>query len=162
MPVNKLRPTINGSSESVSETIIYEKKATIDVDLQQPIAAAEKYVQLFSETYLEELKYKLSTWIDQKQYIYSDANIATLAVQIKIPQHHLIYYFNTILEIKFTDWRNNLKIEYAKELLHQEVYKSITMDALALKCGFISQTTFNRAFKNNCGKTPSDYVKANL
>lgn len=162
LPVNQFLSTDNLSSETLPEMIEYIKKEAIAVDLAQPVVAAEKYVQLFSETYLEELKYKLASWIDQKHYLNPEANISTLSVQIKIPQHHLVYYFNSLLDTKFTDWRNNLKIEYAKSLLHQEIYKSITMDALALKCGFVSQTTFNRAFKNNIAKTPSEYVKSIL
>jgi AraC-like DNA-binding protein len=160
LPVNKILSTVNLSSENLPEMIEYIKKEDSEVDLQQPIVAAEKYMQLFSETYVEELKCKLTAWIDQKHYLNPEANISTLSVQIKIPQHHLVYYFNRLLGIKFTDWRNNLKIEYAKSLLHQEIYKSITMDALALKCGFVSQTTFNRAFKNNIEKTPSEYIKS--
>lgn len=162
LPIKRFEPTVYLRPERESETIKNESTAAIELDLQQPIVATGKYVQLFSAIYVEELKNKLADWIDQHHYLNPDSNIATLGVHIKIPQHHLVYYFNTLLDIKFTDWRNNLKIEYAKSLLHQEIYKSITMEALALKCGFSSQTTFNRAFKNNSGKTPSEFVKANL
>ena len=162
LPANQILSTVNLSSEILPKMIEHIKKEDIEVDLGQPIVAAEKYMQLFSETYVEELKCKLTAWIDQKHYLNPEANISTLSVQIKIPQHHLVFYFNRLLGIKFTDWRNNLKIEYAKSLLHQEIYKSITMDALALKCGFVSQTTFNRAFKNSIAKTPSEYVKSIL
>jgi AraC-like DNA-binding protein len=122
--------------------------------------ATEKYVQLFSEEYLQEMKDKLKAWIDQKQYLDPETTIATLAVQIKIPHHHLSYYFNTILEIKFTDWRNNLKIEYAATLFDQGLNNYLTLEAISSQCGFSSQSTFIRAFKNAKGMTPSEYMKS--
>jgi AraC-like DNA-binding protein len=44
-------------------------------------------------------------------------------------------------------------------LLGQESSRSITIEALASQCGFASQTTFNRAFKNSLGVTPTQYLK---
>jgi AraC-like DNA-binding protein len=128
-------------------------------DIQPSGPPAEKFVQLFSEVYLDEIKSKLQVWTEQMQFLDSDTTISTLAVQIKIPQHHLSYYFNTILEIKFTDWRNNLKIEYAISLLEQGLNKSLTLEAIGIQCGYMSQSTFIRAFKNAKGMTPTEYIK---
>ena len=163
MPVKIYLPSENLILESANEIVTAENKESQNqdknLDVLQQLLTTEKYVQLFSEDYLQELKDKINKWIEQKHFLDPETNISTLAVQIKIPQHHLSYYFNTILEIKFTDWRNNLKIDYATTLIDQGTYKSITLEALSLQCGYLSQSTFIRAFKNAKGVTPSEYMK---
>jgi len=163
LPVKIFFPSENLMTELSNDiTKVESKEELIDgdnadeVQLDQTI---EKYVQLFSEAYLLEIKNKLNTWIEQNNFLDPETNISTLSVQIKIPQHHLSYYFNTILEMKFTDWRNHLKIEYAVSLLDNENHKNYTLEALSIQCGFLSQSTFIRAFKNAKGMTPSEYVK---
>lgn len=163
MPVKIYLPSENLILESATEIVTAENKESQNqdknVDVQQQLLTTEKYLQLFPEDYLQELNDKINKWIEQKHFLDPETNISTLAVQIKIPQHHLNYYFNTILEVKFTDWRNNLKIDYATTLIDQGTYKSITLEALSLQCGYLSQSTFIRAFKNAKGVTPSEYMK---
>jgi AraC-like DNA-binding protein len=132
---------------------------TSSIDENDLIPANENQLQLFSEQYLQEINNKISSWSEQQLFLDSDSSIVSLAAYTQITQHHLSYYFNTHLAIKFTDWRNNLKVDYAKLLLDQDITTSITMEALAIQCGFSSQTTFNRAFKNSIGVTPSQYGK---
>lgn len=163
MPVNIFLPSENLQPQNLPETLFVENKAeNLEINLaelpskNQPI---EKFVQLFSEEYIKDINIKINSWIYSKTFLDPECNISTLAVQIKIPQHHLSYYFNTILNVKFTDWRNQLKIEYAVSLLDQENHKNYTLEALSIQCGFISQSTFIRAFKNAKGMTPSEYMK---
>lgn len=163
LPVKIFLPSENLVLEPVSEIMNTEnKEARIEGnndDVLQQNLNTEKYVQLFSEDYLQEINGKLNRWIEQKHFLDSETNMSTVAVHVKIPQHHLSYYFNTILEVKFTDWRNQLKIEYATTLIDQGTHKSITLEALSIQCGYLSQSTFIRAFKNAKGMTPSEYMK---
>jgi len=119
----------------------------------------EKYVQLFSVEYITEIQMKVDSWILDEFYLEADCSFVKMALQIQIPQHHLNYFFNTILDKKFTDWRNNLRIEFSKILLEKDILKEITIEALAVKSGFASQTTFNRAFKTYLGVTPSQFMR---
>jgi AraC-like DNA-binding protein len=64
-----------------------------------------------------------------------------------------------MLKVKYTDWRNTLRIEYAKAQIDSGSNKAITLEALSLESGFSSQSTFIRSFKNVVGSTPSDYIK---
>lgn len=119
----------------------------------------ENHEQLFSENYLQTIAQKIEEWIRGEHYLDKDCTLPVLAVQMQIPLHHFSYYFNSILKVKFTDWRNSLRVNYAKSLIDQNATRSITMEALARNCGFASQTTFNRAFKNVLGVTPSQYIR---
>ena len=64
-----------------------------------------------------------------------------------------------MLKVKYTDWRNTLRIEYAKSKIDSGSNKTITLEALSLESGFSSQSTFIRSFKNVFSCTPSDYIK---
>jgi len=146
-----LEPVAIKTQETSTEAINAEEENEND----------DKYVQLFSVEYLTEIQNKVASWLLDELYLEADCSFAKMALQIQIPQHHLNYYFNTILNKKFTDWRNNLRIEFSKSLLEKEMSNDMTIEALALQSGFASQTTFNRAFKTYLGVTPSQFIKLN-
>jgi AraC-like DNA-binding protein len=79
-----------------------------------------------------------------------------------IPVHHLSYYFNTILGVKFVEWRNTQRIEIAVKLIDAGKLDLHTFDGLMYQCGFTSYSTFIRAFKKSTGKTPSEFYKTML
>lgn len=117
----------------------------------------ERYQQLFSEEYLEKIKAILENWANKQKYQEGETSMAQLAIQTGIPAHHLSYYFNNISSEKFTDWRNQLKVDYAKRLIQEGFTKLNTLEALGTQAGFSSKSTFFRAFKKAEGMTPSEY-----
>lgn len=116
---------------------------------------------LFSEEYLSKINEQLNECVNKDLFIRPDFRLATITSISRLPDHHLTYYFNTIMGMSFSDWRNKLRIQYAVKLLHQEEYKNQTLEAIANKVGFATQNTFIRAFKAVIGKTPSEYLKEN-
>ena len=113
----------------------------------------------FSNEYEVELEEAIHNWIEEKKYLDANASLVSLSTYTNIPVHHLSYYFNSMLKVKYTDWRNTLRIEYAKSKIDSGSNKSITLEALSLESGFSSQSTFIRSFKNVFNCTPSDYIK---
>jgi AraC-like DNA-binding protein len=135
---------IHNSIESVNP-IIENKLATLSA--------------FFSNEYELEIESAINNWIIAKKYLEVNASIISISTFTNIPVHHLSYYFNAVLKVKYTDWRNALRIEYAKEQMDSGLNKSITLEALSLESGFSSQSTFIRSFKNVFGCTPSEYIK---
>jgi len=117
-----------------------------------------KFTQLFSPEYLLNVKGILEQWELKEKYISPECNLNTLSVEAKIPLHHLSYYFNSFINVKFTDWRNNLRIKYACKAIQSGKSDDITIEALAANCGFSAQSTFIRSFKTYTGLTPSEYI----
>ena len=113
----------------------------------------------FSNEYEVELEEAIHNWIEEKKYLDANASLVSLSTYTNIPVHHLSYYFNSMLKVKYTDWRNTLRIEYAKAKIDSGSNKTITLEALSLESGFSSQSTFIRSFKNVFNCTPSDYIK---
>jgi AraC-like DNA-binding protein len=119
----------------------------------------QKYSQMFSPEYLAIIKEKLYKWEMEDHYIKLGCDFGSLSKEIKIPSHHLTFYFNSFVNIKFIDWRNNLRVNYACKIIESGGTETITIEALAFQCGFSAQSTFIRAFKTFKGLTPSEYIK---
>jgi AraC-like DNA-binding protein len=114
---------------------------------------------LFSSDYIEKIEAAINDIIKNENYLEPDFKLSNIASLSDLPPHHLTYYFNTILDISFSDWRNKLRIEHAIQLLKEGESNHLTLEAISTKIGFSSQSTFIRAFKLQTGKTPSEYVK---
>ncbi len=146
-------------------TILYGNKLeAIKTDLveinEQAIERNE--LLLFTNEYKVKIENELENIKDQKLYLAIDYKLIQVSKASGIPKHHLSYYFNELNKTSFSDWRNNLRIEYALALIQKGELNGFTLEAISEKCGFTSQSTFIRAFKNVTGTTPSNYLKSNL
>lgn len=81
-------------------------------------------------------------------------SMTTAAQFLGYGANYLSRYFHQTVGINFRQYINQCRIDYACELLKQE---NIHMADVALDCGFQNVRTFNRAFKECTGTTPSDY-----
>jgi AraC-like DNA-binding protein len=145
-----------GNSEAAHQSPA-EEEALVEGD--SSFEKVKNELQLFTEEYKETLEGVLENFKDRKVFLNPDFRLMQVSVESCIPVHHLTYYFNDIKDISFSDWRNNLRIAYALELLLQGEASNLTLEAISAKCGFASQSTFIRAFKNITGTTPSAYLK---
>jgi AraC-like DNA-binding protein len=117
-------------------------------------------LQLFTPEYRKTIATALQSFKERKVFLNSDFKLKQISNESSIPAHHLTYFFNDIKKISFSDWRNSLRIEEAKILIRQGETDNFTLQSISLRCGFSSQNTFIRAFKNSTGTTPSTYLKS--
>ena len=154
LPISKLIIDHN-DIHKVTKPIQNNNDTTIPI-IENKLATLSAF---FSKEYEIEIESTINNWIAEKKYLEVNASLVTFSNYTNIPVHHLSYYFNSMLKVKYTDWRNALRIEYAKAQIDSGLNKSITLEALSLESGFSSQSTFIRSFKNVFGCTPSDYIK---
>ena len=148
-----------GSGDSITSG---ESQITINDDLLLDREAAfdGKYSpQLFTVEYVQVIETALKKYIDNQAYLNPDFKLNIISNESVIPAHHLTYFFNNIKGISFSDWRNKLRIEHSKYLMHNGHAEKMTLESISINCGFVSQNTFIRAFKNTIGTTPSVYLK---
>lgn len=117
-------------------------------------------LQLFTPEYRKTIATILQSFKERKAFLNLDFKLNQISKESGIPAHHLTYFFNDIKKISFSDWRNNLRIEEAKILICQGETDNFTLQSISLRCGFSSQNTFIRAFKNATGTTPSAYLRS--
>lgn len=115
--------------------------------------------RFFSDEYVESIEVLLGKVIKERAFLKTDFRLSSITENTGLPAHHLSYYFNNILKVSFSEWRNNLRIDYAQQLIESGMSSSITLSGIAESCGFTTQSTFIRAFRQKTGKTPSEFIK---
>jgi len=94
----------------------------------------------------------------EKPYLQPDLTIQKLSQMVSIPHHYLSQVINTRFNKIFFDFINDYRIEEAVRKLANPVECQKSIPQIAKEVGFNSQSAFNRAFKKNTQKTPSDFI----
>ena len=92
----------------------------------------------------------------------SDLKIGNLAEEVDIPSHHVSQALNQELGKSFFDFVNAYRIEAVKDQLREGRHQQLTLIAIAEECGFNSQSSFYRVFKEITGHTPSSFIKNHI
>jgi AraC-like DNA-binding protein len=106
------------------------------------------------------IKYKLEELMkEQKPFLKPGYNIKDLANDMQMPSYQVSYFLNRSLQVNFNDYLNYFRIKYCEDLIKKNTETKLSLQGLALKCGFHNRNTFTTAFKKVTGKTPSEYAK---
>jgi AraC-like DNA-binding protein len=116
-------------------------------------------VTLFHEEYINEIDDLLKKWSKELKFLDANSNINSLSNDIDIPLHHLNYFFNQVKDVKYVEWRNNLRIDYAVTLILNGEHKDKTIENIGKDCGFKTYSRFIQYFKLKMGVLPSDFIK---
>jgi AraC-like DNA-binding protein len=65
---------------------------------------------------------------------------------------------NQHLHKNFNSFINEYRVEEIKQRLTTPAYEHLTLTGIAFECGFNSQATFQRAFKQQTGMSPGDFA----
>ncbi len=99
---------------------------------------------------------------EHRPYLDDTCNIKTVAELTGLPVHQLSNILNLRLKKNFPDFINEYRINHAKRILISRITEEITIEQVALECGFGSKSTFNRAFKKFSDNiTPSEFIRQN-
>lgn len=93
------------------------------------------------------------------QNFYKEISILSLSQDFSINPNYISQLFRKEVGMTFTDYITNLRMDYAKELLHKTQY---SQGEIASKCGYTDYFYFIRVFKKITGLTPGQFrQKAN-
>lgn len=84
-------------------------------------------------------------------------SLNSLVERTGISQKTISHVLNQQMGKSFNEFVNEYRIEAVKRKL-LEGHRHLTITGIALECGFNSQATFQRAFKNATGQTPTEYL----
>ncbi len=120
-----------------------------------------KTIFKLEETRLIEIEMMTRNYFEQeKPYLDDNFNMNKLSESLNIPIHHLSYFFNYHLSKKFSDYKNEWRVNYAIELLKEGILKKYTIEQLYQKAGFTTKSNFYRVFRLHTGKTPIEFLEA--
>ena len=97
----------------------------------------------------------LKSYIEQN--IHREITLSELADKVYFNPTYFIRRFKILWGVAPMKFVNKVRIEKAKKLLTN---KDLTVSAVAEKCGFKSLHYFSRAFKQEEGISPSEYVNS--
>lgn len=93
----------------------------------------------------------------EKPYLDPELTIESLARQIAVPRHYLTQVINEQHEKNFFLFVSEYRIEAVKDALRSSDQADRTLLEIAFESGFSSKSTFNAAFKQFTGMTPSQF-----
>lgn len=128
----------------------------LEISIEKP---TPNKVQTFDENYMLLIQEKLDENIKgQKLFLRKDLNLVRLSVLLDIPTHHLAYFFTGFKKSTFTDYKNILRVDYAKKLILEKENDNITLEAIAILAGFSDRNSFTKAFTKVEGTTPKLFI----
>jgi len=112
-----------------------------------------KTINLNKKSHNKDMIFNMQAFIDSN---YTDANLSvcTIASNFNISQSYFSQFFKEQTGDKFSNYLENLRIQYACRLIKESKY---IIDEIAVKVGYNNARTFRRAFKKVTGVAPSSY-----
>ena len=139
---------------NVSYTI-EEGKNNIIEDLKSNLPKKQK-----ENATIQDIELIIKAYLSDLPFIQKEFSLSQMSFDLKIPERFLSNYFNKELEITFSDWRKNLRIDHVCRLIEVGEAKNLTIEAIATNAGFASRSKFIDAFKERKGVTPSAFIKS--
>jgi AraC-like DNA-binding protein len=153
-PVFYSIPNIYNHSHEVESEV-----AGQPVEPRENSGDVEKYAKSkLSEDKAGDLMVTLDT-VMKKQEPFRDSNLTLddLARITGVSANHLSQVINALTGKTFYHYINAYRIECFLRLAALPENRKFTYFGLAYQCGFTSKTTFNKYFKIQTGRTPSEY-----
>ena len=94
-----------------------------------------------------------------KLYLNPELTVAGLAKHTGFNVKLISAVLNQRLKKRFNDLVNEYRLQEFKERATKTNWQHLTISGLAAECGFNSQASFQRIFKQRIGISPSEYLK---
>ncbi|MCP5501723.1 MAG: AraC family transcriptional regulator [Leptospiraceae bacterium] len=132
--------------------------------LKIPISEPEKNSKYSKQSITSSDKkrylHKIKDYMEkEKPYLFDEISLQELSDKLLIPVHHLSITINSELNQNFFQFISLYRVEEAKKMLSDTDRKDDTILNIAFASGFSSKASFNKAFKEITGLTPSEYRK---
>jgi len=93
----------------------------------------------------------------ERPYLNADLTITALAKRMAVPRHHLTEVINARHQKNFFNFVNEYRIQAVKQAMKDPAQVKQTLLDIAYASGFNSKSSFNTAFKQQTGMTPSQF-----
>jgi AraC-like DNA-binding protein len=97
-----------------------------------------------------------------KLYLNTNLTLSLVAENTGVVQKIISAVLNQHLHKSFNEFINEFRVEAFKEKIQQADMNQFTIAGIAFECGFNSQATFQRTFKQITGMSPSEFRNSTL
>lgn len=95
----------------------------------------------------------------EKLYLNGKLTLDEVAKSVNTNPKYLSQTINHSLELSFVDFINKYRVEESKKQLLKKGNSLLTFEAIGLKSGFNSKSSFFRAFKKHTNLTPKQFTE---
>jgi AraC-like DNA-binding protein len=128
---------------------------------QKQVQSIQEEATIIEEDPFFDLSENIKKYLNEERpFIHPDFSISDIALALQVPQNHVSYCINTIMQTKFSALKSDLRIDYAAELLSENLNESFTIEGIAQQSGFRTRASFYSAFKEKIGVTPTEFIAA--
>lgn len=123
--------------------------------LIEPVVIQEQAAEIIEVKTRQKIEwpYLKNTILSEKYYLESGINIEEIARRLKVGRTTLSNLINKEEGINYNGWINNLRIEYAKQILIKNPAEPLS--SVSEKVGFTEQANFSRQFRKATGFAPT-------
>lgn len=125
----------------------------------------ESLILLFLDCSSQEKHLELESEVIQKAVMYINTHfgenpkMTTVASFCHLNQNYFCRIFKTCVGMSYKAYLKKVKLDYARKLIRNT---TLSMMEIADKCGYETQSHFNREFKAYFGQTPSEMRRGNI
>ncbi|MFD0750716.1 helix-turn-helix domain-containing protein [Mucilaginibacter calamicampi] len=139
---------------------VYPDKILEGADQLMDMPASSTTAQRLTLQQIDLLKDRVALIVDQhKPYLDPALNLQSLADKVGINTHELSLVLNKGFGMNFYAYINSLRTAEAIRLIESGQYGRGDVEAISIRAGFNSRTTFYAAIKKLKGETPSNLLK---
>jgi AraC-like DNA-binding protein len=84
-------------------------------------------------------------------------SINDFAREIEVPVYQISKTLNSVRGLSFVDYLNQKRIQHCVDQFKKGEWLNLTLEAIALECGFSNRNSFTKAFQKFHGQSPSEY-----
>lgn len=95
----------------------------------------------------------------KQSYLNPNLSLWQVAKETGLSSKSVSKAINCTLGISFSTFVNQYRIEHSKKFLMNKKELNITIDSIALECGFNSRYSFNTAFQKQEGMTTTEWIR---
>ncbi|MES2730889.1 MAG: helix-turn-helix transcriptional regulator [Bacteroidota bacterium] len=99
---------------------------------------------------------------EEKLYLDTELTVEKVGRQLGLPAKTISAVLNQHVGKSFNTYVNEYRIEEVKRRLLMPASQSSTLVGIAFDCGFNSQATFQRAFRNLTNQSPKEFLESQL
>jgi len=132
-----------------SEFAAPEKSVTPDVPVREAVISDDKMQQIANTL--------SSAMVEKELFRDEDLSLNSLSTAASVSENYISETLSQFMKTNFFQFVNNYRVEEAKKLLKNT---DMLVSSIAYEVGFKSKSTFNSAFKNIAGTTPTVYRKS--
>ncbi|MFD2571400.1 helix-turn-helix domain-containing protein [Spirosoma soli] len=124
----------------------------------EPVVRKASTTTLPNETVNQVVESLKKAMAKDKLYLDPELTVDKVGRHLQMPPKTISFVLNQYLQKSFNTFVNEYRIEAVKQRLTDPASEHLTLTGIAFECGFNSQATFQRTFKQMMGVSPTEYV----